>query len=953
MKIITGVCAPIFCVFGLLASHTRAADSDTSIDLSITNNTKQLDLPKISGVDQFKVLRSPNINQPFTPSSSGKISGYKWLDPGTSNREFFTLQMQPKDPTDVLTATVLNRLAYGQTPDELDRVRQMGPDAYIQEQLAPETISESLAIDQVNTSSDWQRVTVTGTASSSTLYIYMSGPGDCYIDDIQIVKGSVPDTGVNAVKNGDFETGLTGWTVSTNLQNSAVVTDTKHGGSAALHVVSTQAGSSQASSIYRTDLGLAANQTYTLSYWYKPGASLTSSLVVRLSGSGIVSSPGTLATRLALGVGQLRDLTAWHVLHAVQSRKQLLEVLLQFLDNHFVTQQSKSVDYLDRYYDGNQTDEMATSLEYQELQRWRLALQNPQCTFYDLLKISAESPAMIIYLDTINSRGDGSSIANENYARELMELFTFGVDNGYDQNDITVMSRAWTGWTMRLVDPTNLFNPFAQQTTKHIPGATNQADGSYTIANLDGVWSFAYEPAHHNNSEKIIFPGKTVPPRFGPPYAGRNYELKLSPAGLGNDWIYTTQTGTASSSTLYIYMAGTGDCYIDDISIVPGRVAGAGANAVKNGGFESGLTGWTVSPNLSGSKVSTTVTHSGSGALHLVSSAEGSSQSTSIYRADLGLTSGQAYTLGYWFKPGTNMSGSLIVRLSGSGITSTPGGGTNSIQEGYTVINHLANQPFTQEFISVKLCRLLVHEDFAHGYDFTDPNLSPEGQLVRACMQAWENSQPKGQIRKVLQVIFDSDLFRGQSASMQKVKTPFEFTVSAVRALRADVGGAWTADTDGYSMSAPMNRMGRMQLFNRDTPDGYPEAGAPWISAGTLTERLRFVQSLLIPTGQSGKDDAGAPNKADPVKLLKAKIPQASWKDPDAVASYFVGILFPGEGKANLDEYKTQAVTYLNTADDGVTSSPFSALTDTSSTYDLRVRGLVAMLMTFQRFQEQ
>ena len=43
------------------------------------------------------------------------------------------------------------------------------------------------------------------------------------------------------------------------------------------------------------------------------------------------------------------------------------------------------------------------------------------------------------------------------------------------------------------------------------------------------------------------------------------------------------------------------------------------------------------------------------------------------------------------------------------------------------MIKHLANQPFTQEFISVKLCRLLVHDDFAIGYDFTDPQLSPKG----------------------------------------------------------------------------------------------------------------------------------------------------------------------------------------------------------------------------------
>jgi uncharacterized protein (DUF1800 family) len=96
-----------------------------------------------------------------------------------------------------------------------------------------------------------------------------------------------------------------------------------------------------------------------------------------------------------------------------------------------------------------------------ENQKWRAALLNPQCTFYDLLKISAESPAMIIYLDTATSKGNGGNIANENYARELMELFTMGVDNGYDQADITTQSRIWTGWSLEKVAANDAFNPFA------------------------------------------------------------------------------------------------------------------------------------------------------------------------------------------------------------------------------------------------------------------------------------------------------------------------------------------------------------------------------------------------------------------------------------------------------------------------------------------------------------
>lgn len=928
-------------------SRSEAAENSGTVELAITNGTKRLQLPLVSGVDEFKVLTTTNLSEPFRQAAPGSVSGYTWLQPGQGALEFFKVEMQPKSPQALLSAMLLNRIAYGPTPDDLERLAQIGPDAYIQEQLQPENIQENLDIDRIVSSSEWQYMTQTGTASSPTLYVYLTASSDCYIDDIKIVRGAVAEQGTNVLINGDFENGLTGWTVAPFFTNSTISTDVKHGGTRALHLISTGNGTGNNNSVQRGDLAVSNGQQYTLSYWYKAGASKSPPLLLRTSGNWLQSGPGSSpVTKLADGTGNLGDLAAWHTLHAVESKKQLLEVMLQWLENHFVTQQRKSRDYFDGILEDNDPEYAATNLEYRELQRWRQALLNPNCTFHDLLKISAESPAMIIYLDTVNSRGDGTRVANENYARELLELFTFGVDNGYDQNDIMITSRAWTGWSVRLVDQLNEFNPFAPESTTLRTGLlTNTGPES-----LVGTWAFAYKANNHNNGPKVIFPGKTVPARFGAPYAGRNYELRLAGGTGETNWQQMTVSGTASSSSLYLYITGTGDCYVDDITIVS---AASGTNAVRNGDFESGLQGWTVSANLSGSTVSSENPHSGAGALHVVSTEGGTSRATSIWRQDLGLVQGQPYTLSYWFRPGSSMNGNLVLRLSGDGLNSTPGGGTNSVQEGYQVVAHLANQPFTQEFISVKLCRLLVHDDFAVGYDFTDPNLSAEGRLVRACMQAWEENMPKGQMRKVLETILNSELFRSQAASMQKVKTPFEFTVAAVRALRAlATDGTYTATTTGYGISSPMNRMGRMRLFDREEPDGYPEAGAPWISAGTLTERLRFSQALMLANNASGKNDA-ANNFTDPVKLLKAKLPQASWNSYDAVAEYFVNILYPGEGRANLAEYRQMAAWYLNTGNDGFAGPAFADLTNTTPAYDERVRGMVAMLMTFPRFQEQ
>jgi uncharacterized protein (DUF1800 family) len=280
--------------------------------------------------------------------------------------------------------------------------------------------------------------------------------------------------------------------------------------------------------------------------------------------------------------------------------------------------------------------------------------------------------------------------------------------------------------------------------------------------------------------------------------------------------------------------------------------------------------------------------------------------------------------------------------------------GSAGIEEGYEALAYLADLPFTQEYLSVKLCRWFVHDGFEHGhYDYTDPNLSAEGRLVRDCMIAWDSSTPRGQIRPVLEAIFNSELFRGHGASLHKVKTPLEFTVSALRALRTRLpDGSWSVRVDPTAITSALNRMGGMSLFNREEPDGYPESAPGWISAGTLAERLRFVQALCIAPGQGGRSDAGGCT-VDPVSLFQSRLPSSAWSDAGAVVDYFLGQLFPGEGVANLAESRVAALDYLNRSENGLRASPFAGLTPGTTAYDDRVRGLVAMLLSSPRFQEQ
>lgn len=167
----------------------------------------------------------------------------------------------------------------------------------------------------------------------------------------------------------------------------------------------------------------------------------------------------------------VEELQAAKVLRAVHSSRQLDEVLVDFWLNHFNVFANKGpVKFLVAEYERDVIRPHA----------WG--------RFEDLLKATAESPAMLFYLDNYLSvapgaeprprsaegmrRGGRRGFAfagprmarpertpnqgqgrrrglNENYAREIMELHTLGVDGGYTQADVTEVARCFTGWTIR------------------------------------------------------------------------------------------------------------------------------------------------------------------------------------------------------------------------------------------------------------------------------------------------------------------------------------------------------------------------------------------------------------------------------------------------------------------------------------------------------------------------
>ncbi len=117
------------------------------------------------------------------------------------------------------------------------------------------------------------------------------------------------------------------------------------------------------------------------------------------------------------------------LLRAVYSRHQLRETLADFWTNHFNIYALKA--------DGRNLIPVDTE---------RVLRPHILGRFHDLLRASAHSPAMLTYLDNQQNR---RGVANENYARELLELHTLGVKSGYTQRDIQEVARCFTGWTVQ------------------------------------------------------------------------------------------------------------------------------------------------------------------------------------------------------------------------------------------------------------------------------------------------------------------------------------------------------------------------------------------------------------------------------------------------------------------------------------------------------------------------
>ena len=190
------------------------------------------------------------------------------------------------------------------------------------------------------------------------------------------------------------------------------------------------------------------------------------------------------------------ELTEQKLLRAVYSNRQLQEVLVDFWMNHFNVFNGKGPDRI-----------LLTSFERDAIRPYVFG------KFKDMLLATARHPAMLYYLDNWQSQSPRDNVAapppgvsrpglNENYGREIMELHTLGVDGGYTQADVIAVARAFTGWT--IYDPQRFaeyqFNPaFHDRKEKVILGHVIPAMG----AEQDGLQVIDLL-AHHPSTAAFI-----------------------------------------------------------------------------------------------------------------------------------------------------------------------------------------------------------------------------------------------------------------------------------------------------------------------------------------------------------------------------------------------------------------------------------------------------------------
>jgi len=411
---------------------------------------------------------------------------------------------------------VLNRLGYGARPGDVERVKAMGLENYINQQLSPEKISDPVVQEKVRDLS---------TLNMTTAELYEKFPQPGQLLRQLERRGELP-AGLAAARDNRVQDGG-GNSMPAKQNESKAGSSTKSGDDEMNGQMSAVAKPEAGSTGTSKEIGNGDprdNEKYrqAVQEYYRQNG---------------LQQPQRITA----------ELQASRILRAVYSERQLQEVMVDFWTNHFNVFVGKGAD---RW--------LLTSYDRDTIR------PNAMGKFSDLLLATAQSPAMLFYLDNFQSvspnaqSGPGAARRpraqrdglpglmmggdrgrqipprpqqdqvmgrypngqaplqsgdarltqpqnpqnqrrgiNENYARELMELHTLGVDGGYSQKDVQEVARCFTGWT--------IFAPRGG-------AAATQAmvNGPRAEMLRENAGKFFFNSRAHDDGEKIVL-GHKIP----------------------------------------------------------------------------------------------------------------------------------------------------------------------------------------------------------------------------------------------------------------------------------------------------------------------------------------------------------------------------------------------------------------------------------------------------------
>lgn len=369
----------------------------------------------------------------------------------------------------------LRRFSFGPRPGDLDAVERTGVDAWFQQQLHPEAIDDSdlnRRLQQFPAMQLTQAELIQRFPTPEMLRRYNRGQQLVPEDTLERAIYADAARSYEERKQNRLEMKQAGAVVSSNSSPTGM--QTAQAMSAGANDRMAPAALSDAARDAILSLPPAARMQRLLALspdeMWSLQAGLRAPDQARLL-SGLTPEQAEEVTAMKTPERMVdAEVLATRLLRDVYSRRQLQAVMTDFWLNHFSV-----------YLRKNQNEPYLLPAYEREA-----ILPHALGRFEDLLIATAQSPAMLVYLDNWQSVGPNSAASlraqarrgsaapakgpqgiNENYARELMELHTLGVKGGYTQRDVIEVARCFTGWTIdRPAEGGEfLFNP-----NRHEPG---------------------------------------------------------------------------------------------------------------------------------------------------------------------------------------------------------------------------------------------------------------------------------------------------------------------------------------------------------------------------------------------------------------------------------------------------------------------------------------------------